>query len=161
MPSPSVEWLEGDPFWPRLGHLLMGVLVAVGALETVAVLQFAGVVRLLPYSLVSPTGQLVELGLDGLVILNAVVRLRFPTAGPVGLAPDVLVLRGYFRRWNIPRSRILRVEPRGVVLRRWWSGRLPLTVGQSERVARWFYAPSSDGPRIASLPPAGSPSSAT
>jgi hypothetical protein len=143
MATPTVEWLEGDPYWRRVSGVMLCVVLAIGVVETLTLLQLLGFVTLPPYSPASPTGALIQVGWAGLLVLNAFVRLRFPTAGPIGLGPDGVVLRGYLRRWTIPRSRILSVDRRGLLLRGWLGGRLVLTLRQSERAARWFHSPNS------------------
>lgn len=143
MTTSTVEWLEGDSFWSRVDHVLACVIIAVAVVQILTLLQVLGVVALLPYSTLSPTGSLIQVGWIGILLVFVFVRSRFPIAGPIGLSAEGLSVRGYLRRWTIPRSRIVRVDRRGLVFGGWFGGRLVLTPGQSERLARWFYSPNS------------------
>src|SRR5580658_2662852 len=141
MNVPRIEWVDGDPFWPRIQRVMRWVALGILVLAFLTLFQGLGIVSILPYSTLGLTGLLIELGLIGLLLLVVLLPFRFPVAGPIGITTAGLVVRGGVRPRLIPRGRIAWVSPQRAFITGWGGAELVLTPTQAEKIARWFYSP--------------------
>jgi len=119
-------------------------MLGVTVVALLTVLQDFGVVSLLPYSTYGGTGSVIELGWIGILLLGVFMPFRLPVAGPIGISPASLIVRGILRPRSIPRSRIYWVSSGRMMIRGWGGGEVVLTSLQFERISRWFYTPQQN-----------------
>jgi hypothetical protein len=141
MKDSQVEWVEGDPFWPRFHRAMRWVTVGLAVVIFLTLFQDLGMVTILPYSTLGPTGLWFESGWIGLLLIFVLIPFYFPVAGPVGTTSAGLIVRGMVGPHLIARSRIVGVGPQHAFIRGWGGGEIFLTPLQAEKVARWFYKP--------------------
>ncbi len=141
MNSSPIEWVEGDPFWPRVHRVMRWVTLGILVIAFLTLFQDLGIVVSLPYSTFGLPGSLIQLGLIGLLLFVVFLPLRLPVAGPIGITSAGLVVRGGLRPRLIPRARIVGVGPQRAFIRGWGGAELVLTQTQGEKITRWFYGP--------------------
>ncbi len=130
-----VEWVDGDPFWPRVHRLMRLVMLGVALVLMITLLQDFGILNLLPYSTYGGTGSAIELAWIGIILLGAFMPFRLPVAGPIGITRAGLLVRGNLRQVSIPRSRIYWVGSGRMMIRGWGGGEVILTPLQFERIS--------------------------